>query len=207
VTDFRVYLVTDSRLVRSGSLEDAVGAACRAGIRAVQLREKDLDARSLHDLARRLRAVTSAHGAALFVNDRVDIAIASGADGVHCPEIGFPPALARRVAHGRLVVGASTHSLARALDAEQEGADFITFGPVFDTPSKSGYGPPQGLERLRRVAGAVRIPVLAIGGISPPRATRCLEYGASGVAVVSAILSSTDIAETVKEFETALGSL
>ena len=205
--DFRLYLVTDRRLAVSRSLEDVVGDACRAGVRAVQLREKDLDARSLLDLAARTRRITSSSDTALLINDRVDIALACGAGGVHCPEAGFPPADARRVFGEGAIVGVSTHSLGAALDAKKNGADFITFGPIFDTPSKTKYGAPLGLGALRDVTSAVRLPVFAIGGITPERARSCLDYGARGVAVISAVLGAPNIARAVGEFEQALGGL
>jgi thiamine-phosphate pyrophosphorylase len=205
--DFRLYLVTDRHSSKTRPLEDAIDEACSAGVRAVQLREKDLDARSLYDLAARLRRITASHGAALFINDRVDIAMAVGADGVHSPENGFPPAAARRIAGRQILAGASTHSLERAREAEEDGADFITFGPVFDTPSKLKYGPSQGLEMLRTVARGVGIPVFAIGGITPERARQCIDCGARGVAVVSAILASSDTERALREFERALGTL
>ncbi len=207
MVDFRLYLITDRRVSGTQPLEDAVDHACRGGVRAVQLREKDLDAKSLHDLAVRLRKITASHGAALFVNDRLDIAMAVGADGIHSPENGFPPAAVRRIAGERILAGVSTHSLESARGAEEEGADFITFGPVFETPSKLAYGPPHGLEMLRRVAGGVKIPVFALGGITPERARPCIESGASGVAVISAVLASIDIDRTLREFENELGTL
>jgi len=207
MTDFRLYLVTDRRLVTARPLEDAVADACRAGVRAVQLREKDLDAKSLFELALRLRRIASSSRAALLVNDRADIARAAGAAGVHCPQEGFTPAVARRILGERAIIGVSTHSLEAALEAEKHGADFITFGPVFETPSKFQYGAPQGLPALRAIASAVRTPVYAIGGITPARAKICLDHGAWGVAVVSAILGSADIERAVRDFEQAMGGL
>jgi len=205
--DFRLYLVTDRRLVVGRSLEDAVGEAFRAGVRAVQLREKDLDARSLLDLAVRVRAIASAADMALLVNDRADIALACGANGVQLPEAGFPAVAARRVLAEKALVGVSAHSLGAALAAEDNAADFITFGPVFETPSKRQYGEPLGLAALRQAASTVRIPVFAIGGITPERTRACLDQGARGVAVISAILGAPDIARAVGEFEKALGGL
>ncbi|MBP2681405.1 MAG: tenI [Candidatus Krumholzibacteriota bacterium] len=205
--DFRLYLVTDRRLVVGRSLEDAVGEAFRAGVRAVQLREKDLDARSLLDLAVRVRAIASAADMALLVNDRADIALACGANGVQLPEAGFPAVAARRVLAEKALVGVSAHSLGAALAAEDNAADFITFGPVFETPSKLQYGAPLGLDALRQVASALRIPVYAIGGITPERAKVCRAHGAHGVAVISAILGAPDIARAVGGFEKALGGL
>ena len=205
--DFRLYLVTDRRVLKAASLEIAVLEACKAGARAVQLREKDLDARSLHHLAEGMRRITLSRQARLFVNDRADIAAAVGADGVHCPEDGFSPAAVRRISGDQTLVGVSTHSLESALEAERAGADFVTFGPVFETASKSKYGPPQGLERLGEVTGAVGLPVFAIGGVTPERVASCLENGAWGVAVVSSVFASADVPGAVRGFERALGNL
>jgi thiamine-phosphate pyrophosphorylase len=205
--DFKLYLVTDRSLVAPATIEEALGEACRAGVRAVQLREKDLDARSLLDLALRVRAITSTSGTALLINDRADVSLACGADGVHLPEAGFSAVSARRVLGERAIVGVSAHSLGAALQAEDSGASFITFGPVFETPSKMGFGMPLGLGALGKVAAAVQIPVFAIGGITPERAKVCRDNGASGVAVISAILGAADIARAVGEFEESLGGL
>ena len=205
--DFRLYLITDRKLLKGVRLESVVEQACRAGVRAVQLREKDLDSLSLYETALRLRAVTEANDATFLVNDRVDIAMAVGADGVQCPEQGFQPEMAAGLLGESAIVGASTHSLEHARVAAREGVDFITFGPIFHTPSKARYGDPKGLNALREVASAVRIPVLAIGGITPQKTASCLSHGAAGVAVISALLASPDIVRTVTEFKDALGSL
>lgn len=205
--DFRLYLITDRKLLGKGRLESVVDEACRAGVRAIQLRDKDLDSLSLYETAKEIRTVTTKHRAKLLINDRVDIAIALHLDGVHCPDEGFHPGTAARLLGETAIIGVSTHSLSRALEAEKDGADFITFGPVFHTPSKARYGRPQGTAALREVASAVRIPVLAIGGITPRNAASCLENGATGIAVISALIESTDIPRTVSEFESALGSL
>jgi thiamine-phosphate pyrophosphorylase len=205
--EFRLYLVTDLHALTARSIEYAVYEACATGARAVQLREKTIHTSSLYYLAQGLRRITAPRGARLFVNDRADIARAVGADGVHCPENGFSPSIARRIAGDHSLVGVSTHSLDRAVEAERAGADFITFGPVFETPSKRDYGAPQGLEKLREVTGAVRVPVFAIGGVTPKRAASCLENGAWGVAVVSAVFAPRDIGGAVRDFERALGNL
>ena len=218
--DFRLCLITDrakcrpaspgadttSRLPKTG-LNDAIDAACRAGVRLVQLREKDLDARELFELARDLRGVTSRHGATLLVNDRVDVALAARLDGVHCSEAGFPPATARHLLGPESLVGASCHSLDGARRAAESGADFVFFGPVYETPSKAAYGPPAGIDALKQVCAKTTIPVFAVGGITPERSPVCIDAGAGGVAVISAILADEDIAEQVKAFEKALGAL
>lgn len=207
MVDFRLLLITDRKLAKRRSLESIIAAACAAGVRAIQLREKDLDSRSLLELAVRLRKITSECGARLFLNDRVDIALAARADGIHRPEDGFPVTEARRLLGERSLIGASTHSLERAQQMRKAGADFVTFGPVFDTPSKRKYGPPHGMDSLRAVTGAAGLPVFALGGVTPERAGACVEAGAAGVAVISAILESVDVAGIVEEFREAMGSL
>jgi thiamine-phosphate pyrophosphorylase len=213
--DFRLCLITDRKKCPPASkggevgspLCDAVGAACRAGVRLVQLREKDLDARALFELARDLRTVTSQTGGRLLVNDRVDVALAAGLDGVHCPEDGFPPAAARGLVGRAALVGASCHSLDVARRAAESGADFVLFGPVYETPSKAAYGPPAGLDALRRVCAEVAVPVVAVGGVTPARSRECLDAGAGGVAVISGVLGAGDIASAVQAFEKVLGTL
>ena len=179
-------------------------ACLAAGLRGVQLREKDLLVRDLLDLASTMRAATRRHGARLIVNDRADVALAAEADGVQRTHESLPVA-ALRVVSGRLLVGASVHSLADARGAADEGADFLVFGPVYDTPSKRAYGPPQGLEALRRVAGEIARPVLAIGGITPGRVPEVLAAGAAGVGVISAILAAERPVDATRAFLDALG--
>ena len=204
--DFRLYLITNRTLCSPVSLEMLVAEACRAGVRAVQLREKDLPARVLYDQARALREVTRQTGAKLLINDRADIAFAVGADGVHCPENGLPVSAARRL-FPEALVGASSHSLRRAVEAGTHGAAFVLFGPVFPTPSKIEYGDPKGLEALSIVTKDAGLPVFAIGGITPENAHLCLEKGAAGVGVVSAIMSSKDVSKVVSAFRSTLGGL
>lgn len=203
--DFRLLLITDRRVSPDRALHDVVAAACGAGLRAVQLRERDLGGRELLDLARQLRDATSPSGARLFINDRVDIALAVEADGVHCPEEGWPPIRVKSMAEG--MVGVSAHSVGAARRAHELGADFVLFGPVFATPSKAAWGDPQGISRLRDVAAAVTIPVFAVGGVTPANAPLCLQNGAAGVAAIRALLGAHDTRRAVEEFERVMGGL
>ncbi|UCH84623.1 MAG: thiamine phosphate synthase [Candidatus Latescibacterota bacterium] len=209
--EFRLYLISDRQFIQGGSdesaLATAIETACRAGVRAVQIREKDLDARPRYALTQTVRDITSRYETKLFVNDRVDIALTTGADGVHCPEHGISIPEAKRLLGRSRHVGASTHSLERAREAQRLGADFITFGPMFPTPSKMAYGPPQGLKALADVASSVTIPVFAIGGITPARTAACLDHGAAGVALISAVLAMDDIAGAVDAFSKVMGPL
>jgi thiamine-phosphate pyrophosphorylase len=172
---------------------DAALRALPAGAAAVQLRAKPLGGRALLDAARTLREVTRGR-ALLFVNDRFDVALAAGADGVHLPARGLPVGAARRgigAAGGALLVGCSTHSLAEARMAARAGADFLTFGPVFPTASKAAYGAPVGLDALGEVARAVGVPVFALGGVDAARVAACSERGAR-VACIGAVLGAAD---------------
>jgi thiamine-phosphate pyrophosphorylase len=202
--ELRLCLVTDRTLTRGRDIAAVVAECLAAGLPAVQVREKDLPAADLAFLCRRLRGLTLDAGALLLVNDRVDVALAVGADGVQRTRVSLPIEDIRAIADKRLRIGASVHSLEEAVEADVKGADWIVFGPIYDTPSKRPFGPPQGLERLARVVAAVRRPVIAIGGITPERAWDVRAAGAAGVAVVSAILSADSPADQTRRFLDAL---
>jgi thiamine-phosphate pyrophosphorylase len=199
-------LVTDRSQTRGRDLAAVVTECLAAGLPAVQAREKDLAAAELAELCRRLRDLTRAHGARLIVNDRVDVALAVGADGVQRTHASLPVDHIRSIAGRRLAIGASVHSLEDAVDAELRGADWLVFGPVYDTPSKRRWGPPQGLERLARVTAAVRIPVIAIGGITPARVAAVRRAGAAGVAAIAALLDTDSPGDATKRFLEALAA-
>ena len=201
---FRLYLITD-RVASARPPVDVVEECLAAGLRAVQLREKDLDARPLLEMARALREATRAHGARLLVNDRADVALAAEADGVQRTHASLPVRALRAITPRGFLVGASTHSLDEARQAEAEGADFIVFGPVYDTPSKRAYGAPQGPAALERVAGALTRPVIAVGGLTPPRVPEVLAAGAAGVAVIRDIYAAARPGDRTKAFLDALG--
>lgn len=186
----RLYLVTDRHATNGRSLTDVVEAALRGGVDAVQLREKDLLTRDLLALARELRAITRRHRAKLLINDRIDVALAVGADGVHLPADSFAIEDARRLLGADAVIGVSTHSVDEVRRAADDGADYIVFGPIYDTPSKLPYGSPLGCEALRRAVAAVPVPIIAIGGIDTDNATAVRATGCAGLAVIRAILSS-----------------
>jgi thiamine-phosphate pyrophosphorylase len=184
---------------------DVVEECVDAGLRAVQLREKDLAVQDLLGLAVSLRAVTRPRGARLLVSDRADVALAAGADGVQRTHLSLPVAALRRIGPPGFLVGASVHAAGEARAAAADGADFVVFGPVYDTPSKRPYGPPQGLEKLAQVVAVVDRPVVAIGGMTPARVREARSAGAAGVAVISAILGAARPADATKAFLDALG--
>jgi len=198
---FRLYLITDRKLfVDRRAFFSAIEEALKGGVRALQLREKDLQTRALLDMAYHLKELADRHGAKLFINDRVDIALSVKADGVHLGRSGIPVSAARRVVGKGMLIGASTHSVEEAAQAEHDGADFVTFGPVYETPSKMRYGRPLGTDVLRRAKNEITLPVFAIGGIGKERVADVLKSGAYGVALISAILSSGDVRRNTEEF-------
>lgn len=161
-------------------------AAVAAQISLFQIREKMLSARGLFELVTRAVKITRGSSMRVLVNDRFDIALAAGADGVHLTSTSLPVRVVRSICGPEFLIGASTHSLETACDARDSGADFIVFGPVFETESKRGYGPPQGLSKLQQVASELQgFPVVAIGGISLDNAESCFVAGASGIAGIS----------------------
>ena len=207
MVDFRFYLISDRTRCAGRSLASALGEACRAGVRAVQIREKDLDTSDLLTLTRKVRDELGECRPLVMVNSNPEVAAAGGAQGVHLPERSMSARAARDRLPAGTMIARSTHSVNAAREAEAEGVDFITFGPVYDTPSKAAYGPAKGLQALSETARAVTIPVFALGGVTPGRTTECLEAGAFGVAAISAVLSRPDIPGAVGAFEKALGGL
>ena len=196
--ELRLCLVTDRTGTRDRDLVEVVAACLAAGLPAVEVREKDLPVTEVAALCRRIRALRPAPF--LIVNDRVDVALAVGAHGVQRTHASLAVDELRVVADKRVRVGASVHSLEDARDAAARGADWLFFGPVYDTPSKRPYGAPQGLAALERVAAAVPVPVVAIGGITPDRVADVRRAGARGVAVISAILFADDPGAATKRF-------
>jgi thiamine-phosphate pyrophosphorylase len=202
--ELRLTLVTDRTQTHGRDLAAVVLECVDAGLPAVQVREKDLSASDLAVLCRRLREPTRARGTLLIVNDRADVALAVGADAVQRTYTSLSVRDLRAVVDKRLSICASVHSREDALAAEADGADWIVFGPVYDTASKRQYGPPQGLAKLEAVTAAVRIPVIAIGGITPERVAEVRAAGAHGVAAISAILAADSPASEVRRFLDAL---
>ncbi len=201
---FSLYLITD-RAAAARPPVDVVDECLGAGLRAVQLREKDLEVRELLALALELRESTRRHGARLLINDRADVALAARADGVQHTHLSLPVDALRAITPAGFLIGASAHSTTEAKQAVEQGADFVVFGPVYDTPSKRRYGPPLGLAALEAAAHAVARPVLAVGGLTPERVVDVLAAGAAGVAVIGAIYAAARPADATKAFLDALG--
>jgi len=198
IVDFDLYLVTDRTQTRGRDLLAVLEQTLQGGVRAVQLREKDLSASELFVLAEKTRKLCQRYDALLFVNDRVDVALAVEADGVQLGTASIPIEAARELLGPRKIIGASTHSLGEANEAVQHGADFILFGPVYFTPSKASYGSPQGLEALKKIVEKISLPVYAIGGIKLDNIEDVRRTGVRGVALISAVMSAKNPAEATQ---------
>jgi thiamine-phosphate pyrophosphorylase len=205
--EWGLYLVTDRTQTQGRDLIEVVDQALAGGVRAVHLREKDLATRDLCRLAEKLLARTRAAGAALLINDRVDVALALDADGVHLTRRSLPPGEARGLLGRSKLLGISCHSLADQREAMAGGVDFVVLGPIFETSSKRPYGPPLGSGILRDARAVTSLPLIAIGGISPARTSEVLAAGADGVAVISAVMGAPDPAAAARDLLAAVAAV
>jgi thiamine-phosphate pyrophosphorylase len=190
---YALYLVTDEGLSRGRSQLSIVAAAIRGGVTMVQYRRKQAATLRMVEEASALCRLCRDAGVPFIVNDRIDVALAVDADGVHVGQDDMPAALARRLAGTGMILGVSAGGTEEAVRAEADGADYIGASPVFATPTKPDAPPPLGIEGLRGICRAVKIPVVAIGGMNAGNAAAMREAGAAGVAVVSAIVAAEDV--------------
>jgi thiamine-phosphate pyrophosphorylase len=190
--DFDVYLVTDRTQTRGRDLLWVIEQALNGGVRAVQLREKDLGGGELFALAEKIQALCERYGTALLINDRIDVALAVDAAGVQLSKLSLPIATARELLGADKWIGASIHSLDEVGPAEAGGADFLVFGPIYFTPSKVSFGVPQGLAALKQIVKASAMPVYGIGGITAQNIADVRETGARGIALISDIIGALE---------------
>lgn len=196
--DFNLYLIAGRGETLGRNLEFVVEEALRGGVRAVQLRDKALSTKELYETAYELRRLTSRYGAKLLINDRVDVALAVEADGVHIGADSLPIYKVRRLLGERRLIGVSCHNQVQAITAQEMGADFITFGPVYYTASKAAYGDPVGVEKLDMVTGMLEIPVFALGGISLQNCAEVVSCGVRGIALISAVMAAPEPRDAAK---------
>ena len=196
--DYSLYLVTDESLAGARGVEDVVRAAVEGGVTVVQLRAKQAAGRDFLKQAATLYAWLHARHVALIINDRVDVALACDADGVHVGQDDLPCAAVRRLVGPNRIIGVSVSTVAEALQAERDGADYLGVSPVFATPTKPDTPPAAGLDGLAAIRSAVRLPLVAIGGISEQNAAAVIRAGADGIAVVSAIMAAVDPAAAAR---------
>ncbi|MBM4144121.1 MAG: thiamine phosphate synthase [Lentisphaerae bacterium] len=203
--DAGIYLVTSAAASGGRGTLEIIAAALRGGIRLVQLREKELCPRALLDLAREARRLTAAAGALLIVNDRPDVALACGADGAHLGQDDLPVDAARKIAPD-LIIGASCHTLAEALEAERRGASYVNLGAVFRTGTKTGEEALLGVDGVARIARRLRVPFTVIGGIKRRHVADLVRAGARTLAVISAVTGAADPERAARELLDALRS-
>ena len=196
--DYSLYLVTDRSLSKGRPTSEIVAGAVAGGVTCVQLREKQCGTREFVDEALALKPLLKDCNIPLIINDRLDVALAVEADGVHLGQDDMPITMARAIAGSSLIIGISAESTEDALRAEQEGADYIGISPVFATPTKTDTGPPLGLDGVRKIREVVDIPLVGIGGINELNAAEVIAAGADGIAVVSAIVSADDPAAATR---------
>jgi thiamine-phosphate pyrophosphorylase len=193
-----LYAILDIGLCRGRAPHDILDQFLSAGVKLVQLRAKDLPSNEFFALAQHAREATRRAGAMLIVNDRADIALSVGADGVHLGQEDLPLAAARKIAGNKLIIGISTHDLAQAKAAEASGADYIGFGPIFGTTTKQTGHSPRGLEMLREIKKSVKTPVVAIGGINEMNLADVWKAGADSAAIISDLMGAEDVGEKTK---------
>lgn len=190
--DYSIYLCTDRELMTSQSIEQCVEAALKGGVTAVQLREKTCNSKDFYQLGLRIKNITSKYGAPLIINDRVDIALAIGADGVHVGQDDLPCLAVRKIVGENMLIGVSATNLAEAIKAEQDGADYIGVGAMFGTNTKTNAKIVT-MTELDTIRKAVKIPIVVIGGINKQTLQYFKGKGIDGIAVVSAIVSQPEV--------------
>ena len=204
MVDFKLYAITDRSRCAPTPLVDVVSELLDAGITAIQLREKDLSDTELTHVARPIAELCRNYEAKLFINTSAYIALEVGAAGVHLPENAVSVTEVKAQTDDDLYVGCSVHTLDAAQRRAAEGADFVTYSPIYPTTSKPGYGPAVGIEGLAAVVARVKLPVFALGGITPARVAECLTAGAFGVAVMSGVMSPTSAGRQARRYLDAL---
>jgi thiamine-phosphate pyrophosphorylase len=201
----RLLLVTDRQQTKGRPLLSVLAQALKAGSCAIQIRERDLSAKDLLALADDIRQLPPADGQVL-INDRIDVALSIEGAGVHLRSDSLPVSVARRLIGAHRLLGVSVHSVTGAVQAEAGGADYLVLGPIYETPSKRMYGPPLGLEKLEEAARAVRVPIIAIGGVTAARAREVRCAGAFGVAVITAVLGADAVQDATRALLDAVTS-
>ena len=198
--DYTLYLVTDRKLMSSPTIEELVKQAVRGGCTLVQLREKEASSRDFHEIAMKLRELTTRLGVPLIVNDRVDIALAVDADGVHVGQDDLPAEVVRQIIGPDKIIGVSASSLSEALSAAEAGADYLGIGAMF-APGTKTEAHRTALEELRRIREAISLPIVVIGGINKETVPSFRGSGIEGLAVVSAIAAQEDVAGAARELK------
>ncbi|MFA5100883.1 MAG: thiamine phosphate synthase [Candidatus Omnitrophota bacterium] len=192
------YFITDSSLSRSGIVSDTK-AALRAGVKIVQYREKSASSRQMYQEAKKLRKVCAR--VTFLVNDRIDIALSVGADGVHIGQSDLALSIARKLLGKKKIIGVTVHNVKEALAAQAQGADYLAVAPIFATSTKKDAGKPAGIKLLARIKQKVAIPVVAIGGINLAHADKVVQAGADAFCAISEVVTKSDVKAEIKKFQ------
>lgn len=193
------YFITDSQLSRAGNLND-VKSALSARVCAVQYREKNLSTRKMYQEARKIKKICQ-RKTLFIINDRVDLALAVDADGVHLGQDDLPYSVARKILGKKKIIGVTVHNLEEALEAEKIGADYLGLSPIFATATKKDAGPPAGIKLIKKIKKSVSLPIIAIGGLTLKNAPDVVKSGADCVCAVSAVVTKKDVASRIKKFQ------
>ena len=197
--NLELYVIIDRRMIKGKSSIRVTREAITGGATAIQLREKEMESRDLCHLASSLKKVAKKKKALFIVNDRIDIAQAVDADGVHLGQEDLPIKLARKLLGGNKIIGATVRNLPQALKAQREGVDYLSLGPIFPTRTKQGLPPPRGLKAIIRIKKKIKIPLIAIGGINKNNVASVIRTGVDGVAIVSAVIRAENVREATRE--------
>lgn len=200
--NYKLYLITDRSFLNGRSLKECVEDAIKGGVTLIQIREKDASTREFYEVAKEVKEVTSKYNIPLIINDRIDIAIAIDAEGVHLGQSDMPLKLARKILGKDKIIGISANNLEEALEAQKDGADYVGLGPIFYTGTKKDIDEPIGVQGLREITENIDIPSVAIGGINKENAKLVLESGVQGISLISAILGSEDVEKASRELST-----
>lgn len=192
------YFITDSSLSQNGVISDVL-CAIKAGVSIIQYREKNISTRKMYDEAIELKKIMK--DALFIINDRVDIALAVGADGVHIGQEDLPVSITRRIIGKDRIIGVTVHSVEQAIEAEKDGADYIAVSPIFYTSTKPDALSPVGINVLKKVKESVCVPVVAIGGITLENAKDVVKAGADAICAISAVLKAKDLVAEIKKFQ------
>ncbi len=194
------YFITDSKLSRAGNLSDVLQAVS-CGVEVVQYRNKNRETRQMYEEAMRLREICRDSGSIFLINDRVDIALATDADGVHLGQSDMPCPAARKLLGPERIIGVTVHSLAEALQAESMGADYLGVSPIFQTATKPDAGKPAGITLIEEIRAQVEIPLIAIGGINHSNAGEVVRAGADGLCAISCVVAKENVRDEILKFQ------
>jgi thiamine-phosphate pyrophosphorylase len=197
--DLSLYVIVDRRMIKDKSLFQVAREVIAGGATTIQLREKNMESGDLYNLASSIKEVAKKRRVLFLVDDRVDIALAVNADGVHLGEKDLPIKIARKLLGRDKIIGVTVRNLSQALKAQREGADYVSLGPIFSTKTKGNLPPPRGLKAITQVKKKIRVPLLAIGGINKDKVAEVIRIGADGVAVVSAIMGAKNVRKATQE--------